>query len=104
MSTASAGAHGPSVKLSTSYVFTDDAIVDAMQLVTALTHLGQADRVKDAVSGVMRAKRALASERWTRTAEAEFWTSFGRLAQAAREVGVLNGPVRVPVHASGFWP
>src|SRR5262249_20254544 len=53
---------------------------------------------------VMGAKRALASERWTQTAEAEFWTSFGRLAQAAREVGVLNGPVHVPVHASGFWP
>src|SRR5262245_26666102 len=98
----SAGASNPSVKLSPRYLFTDDAIVDAMQLVTALTQLGRAESVKESISGVMRAKRALATEKWTRTAEAEFWTSYAQLAHAAREAGVLNGPIPKPVKATGF--
>jgi hypothetical protein len=104
MSDTAAGAQTPSVRLSSRYLFTDDAIIDAMQLVTALTQLGHADRVKESIAGVMRAKRALATEKWTRTAETEFWTSFGRLAHAARDVGVLNGPVPEPVQANGFVP
>lgn len=94
----------PSVKLAARYVFTDDAIADAMQLVTALTQLGQADRVRESLGGVMRAKRALATDKWTRTAETEFWASFARLSQAARECGVLHGPVTEHVQASGFLP
>ena len=36
-----------SVKLARRYLFTDDAIADAMQLVTTLTQAGHADRVRD---------------------------------------------------------
>jgi hypothetical protein len=102
MSEPSVGTTSPSVKLSPRYLFTDDAIADAMQLVTALTQLGQAERVKDAIGGIMRAKRAVATEKWTRTAESEFWTSYAQLAQAARAAKILNGPPAVPVQPNSF--